>query len=87
MGNPFFQGPKQPTYSNNGISDIKNAYDIFTHSKNPEEVFMKMADKNPQLQPIAQMIKSGGNPQQIFLNLCNQRGINPQQFLNSFMRK
>lgn len=87
MGNPFFQAPKQPTYSNNGMSDIRQAYDIFTHSKNPQEVFMKMAEKNPQLQPIAQMIQRGGNPQQLFFTLCQQRGINPQQFLNSITGK
>ena len=83
MGNPFLQGSSQPTYNN----DIRNAYDIFSHSKNPQEVFMKMAQKNPQLQPIVQMLNSGGNPQQIFMALCQQKGVNPQQFLNSIMGK
>ena len=88
MPNPFFQGSRQPSANtNNNLNDIKQAYDIFSHSKNPMDAFMKMADKNPQLQPIAQMIRSGGNPQQIFITLCNQRGINPQQFLNSITGK
>lgn len=88
MGNPFFQGSRQDLInSNNNFNDIKNAYDIFSHSKNPIDAFMKMAEKNLQLQPIAQMLKSGGNPQQIFITLCNQRGIDPQQFLNSITRK
>lgn len=77
MPNPFFVAPNSA--QNN---DIKNAYNMFVRSKNPTEVFMKMANNNPSLKPIINMMQSGSNPKDLFLMLCNQKGVDPNSILN-----
>lgn len=87
MPNPFFQGSRQPSVNtNNNLNDIKNAYDIFAHSKSPMDAFMRMAEKNPQLQPMVQMIKNGTNPEALVRQLCMQRGIDVNQLIGMFKR-
>lgn len=82
MPNPFNTlNPNNPMNFNN-MAQYKSAYQLLKNSNNPMYVFQQMAQRNPQLQPIANMLKQGGNPQQIFYSLCQQRGINPQEFLN-----
>lgn len=88
MANPFFQKENIGRYANNpNFQDLRNAYSVFSKSRNPMEVFTNMAMQNPQLQPVLNLIRSGGNPQQIFMNMCKERGINPQEFLNTFLGK
>lgn len=72
MPNPFLQ-PQQ--------TNLQQAYNMFIQSKNPMELFKNMAKQNPQLNSVIQMLNSGSDPQQLFYSLCQQRGINPQQFL------
>ena len=77
MSNPFnIMNPMIPITNN-----ARNVYQAFMNSRNPMQMFMQMANGNPQLQQIANMLNSGMNPQQLFNNMCQQRGINPQQFL------
>ena len=64
-------------------AQFRDAYKMFANSKNPMELFMKMAESNPNLQPAIAMIKAGQNPQLVFNQLCQQRGINPQEFLKN----
>lgn len=78
MPNPFNQ--LNPT--NNNMASFKNAYQMLKNSNNPMFVFKQMAQSNPQLRPIVSMLNQGGNPQQIFYSMCQQRGIDPQAFLN-----
>ena len=62
---------------------IKNIYRMLKQSNNPTQMFEMLARQNPQMQPILQMLRNGQNPEQIFNSLCNQRGINPQEFIKS----
>ena len=78
MPNPF--NVINPMVANMGI--IQNAYKEIMGAKNPMQVFSSMAMNNPQLQPILSALQGGANPQQIFNNLCKQRGIEPNAFLN-----
>lgn len=83
MGNPFNTlNPKNP-YNTNNMAGIRNMYQMLTQSKNPMQTFQQLAYKNPQLQPIMKMLNRGANPQQIFTDMCRQRGINPQEFLKN----
>ncbi len=79
MPNPF---NVKPSNSNN-FGAYRDAYKMFSQSKNPMQLFMNMASKNPNMQPIINMIQNSGNPQMVFNQLCQQRGINPQEFLKS----
>lgn len=78
MSNPFNQSIQY-----NNMSNIRNIYQMFNNAKNPTEVFQRLAKNNPSLKPIMDMLNNGGNPQQIFYNLCQQRGIDPQEFLKN----
>ncbi len=68
MSNPFYQ-PQT------------NLYQALINSKNPIQLFNTMAQTNPQLKPIVDMLNQGISPQNIFTSLCKQRGINPNEFL------
>ena len=57
-------------------------YQAFQNAKNPMALFQQMAMRNPQMQPILNMVRQGMNPNQLFEDLCRQRGINPQEFIN-----
>ncbi len=77
MPNPFYESSfRQPNY-------IQDLYKAISQSKNPYQTFITLAGNNPQLQPIVNVIKSGGNPQAIFNDMCKQRGVNPEEFLKS----
>lgn len=52
-------------------------------SFNPMVMLQNMAMNNPQARQILQLLQNGQNPQQLFYQLCKERGIDPQQFLNN----
>ena len=58
-------------------------YRALSQSNNPYDLFVRLAGNNPQLQPIVKAIKNGGNPQQVYNEICNQKGINPDEFLKN----
>lgn len=78
MPNPFYS-----QYQTNQMSNYKNIYNMLINSNNPIQLFNTMALKNPQLKPISDMLNKGMNPQTIFNSMCEQRGINPQEFLKN----
>ena len=82
MGNPFnILNPSNPMNTNR-IGQMKSLYQTFQNAKNPMALFQQMAMRNPQMQPILNMLRNGMNPNQIFNDLCRQKGINPQELLN-----
>ena len=84
MSNPFnVINPSNPM-NNNRIGQMKSIYDAFRNTKNPMALFQQLAMRNPQMQPILNMLKQGVNPNQLFEQVCKQRGINPQELMNIF---
>ena len=77
MPNPF------NTQNTNPNIQLQNIYKMLTQSNNPMQVFEKIASSNPNMRPILNMLRGGNSPEQVFNSLCNQRGINPQQFIKS----
>lgn len=60
----------------NVINTIKNA-------RNPSAMLSSMMANNPQLQQVMAYVESqGGNAEQAFYNLAQQRGIDPQSILD-----
>lgn len=83
MGNPFnILNPGNP-YNSNNMAGMRNIYQSLMNARNPIQMFQQMARNNPQLQPIMNMLNQGANPQQIFMNMCQQRGINPNEFIKN----
>ena len=74
MPNPF----NQPN-----ISQFQQLYYTLTHSSNPMQIFENMAKNNPNLKPVMDILNKRTNPQQLYYEMCKQRGIDPQQFLKS----
>lgn len=82
MSNPFNTlNPANPMNINR-IGQMKSMFQTFQNARNPMALFQQMAMRNPQLQPILNMVRQGMNPNQIFENICKQKGINPQELIN-----
>ena len=77
MANPFFMQNSNPT------SQLHNIYKLMTQSNNPMQAFSELASTNPNMKPIIDLLHKGANPKDIFNDLCKQRGINPNEFINS----
>lgn len=80
MANPFNTQNTDPTMQ------LKNVYKMLVESKNPQQVFERIAMNNPKMQPIVQALQNGNNPQQIFKSMCYQRGIDPDAFIKSIIK-
>lgn len=50
-------------------------------AKNPQQAFMQVAQQNPQLNSVMQML-NGRNPQEVFYEECKKKGINPEDILS-----
>ena len=82
MSNPFnVINPANPMNVNR-IGEMKSMYQAFRNSNNPMALFEQLAYRNPKLQPILNQLKGGMNPNQLFENICKQRGIDPNQLIN-----
>lgn len=66
-------------------NEIKNMYKMFQSYGNPIQAFMKMANYNPNMKPIVDALRNGGNPEAIARDLLTKRGINPDEFIKGLM--
>ena len=83
MPNPFASlNPANPMNQFN-MPQLRNAYQMLMGGGNPMQAFSQMAMGNPRLQPIMRALQNGANPQQLFNSMCQERGINPQEFLRN----
>lgn len=64
------------------VGRIKNMMQMVMNSQNPEQVLQKVAAQNPQMRAVMDMCRSG-NPQQIFMEMCRQRRVDPNSIINA----
>lgn len=65
------------------IQQIKGIMNQIKMAQNPQYALNQIVMNNPQFAQVVNLIKSmGGNPQQAFYSLAQQRGIDPQAVLN-----
>ena len=85
MSNPFFNGFRQ---TGNGINmgQVKKIYDMLRNSNNPNLLLDNLVKQNPQMAQTVNLIKSNGNYEQVFRNMCQQRGINADEFVKDMNR-
>lgn len=76
MPNPF----KQSAPVGN-LAPLKNMLAMLNGAQNPQAVLQMLAQKNPQIAQVMQMVQ-GRDPQQVFYELCRQKGVNPDDILN-----
>lgn len=50
--------------------------------KNPQQALMQVAQQNPQLNAVMQMI-GGRNPQEVYMEECQKHGVDPNIIINA----
>ena len=83
MINPMLQvlGRNQPLPNN--LNQVKNMLNMVRSSGNPQAMLNNMLAQNPQMQNVINYInQNGGNPQQAFYKMAQERGVNPDDILN-----
>ena len=80
MANPFFNNSFK---ANNGINmgQVKQIYNMLRYSNNPNQILDQLISKNPQMAQAINLIKSNGNYEQVFRSMCNEKGINADDFI------
>ncbi|MBQ0099175.1 MAG: hypothetical protein KBS91_01340 [Firmicutes bacterium] len=60
-----------------------NQWAKLSKSSNPNAIYQQLAQQNPQVaQQVEQMMKNGGSPKEMALNMLRQNGIDPTMFIN-----
>ena len=71
---------KLPSLKNN-LNMLNN---LLQSGKDPSSLIQGLLEKNPKLKNIMSLMNNSGmTPKQFFYHFAQQKGINPDQFLNS----
>nr|DAG57209.1 MAG TPA: protein of unknown function DUF1858 [Bacteriophage sp.] len=80
MANPLFTQAMQQAVGQNPIAQL---YGMFRNSQNPQAMLSQLAKNNPQMAQVMQMC-NGRNPQQVFYEMCQRQGVDPNSILSQF---
>ena len=62
---------------------IKQMMNALRNSSNPQQLFLNMLGNNPQIKQTIQMIQqSGKSPKDLFYQMAQEKGVDPNQILN-----
>lgn len=78
MANPFKQNSPKPI---GNLAPLKNMINMLNATQNPQAALQMLAQKNPQMAQVMNLV-GGRNPQEVFYELCRQKGVNPDDILN-----
>ena len=85
MANPLsgggMNGNQLPPNMVNGINGVRQMMGMMRTVANPTA----MLQQNPQFAQVMQMCK-GKNPQDVFMQMCKTRGIDPNMVLNELQK-
>ena len=79
MANPFFRNNMGGGIN---MQQLKQVFNVVRYSKDPQAMLDQMIKNNPQLASTINVIKANGNYEQVFRNMCKERGINADDFIN-----
>lgn len=66
-------------------NQLKQTYNMLKNSNNPMQLIQNIAKQNPRMQQIMNMVNmSGRSPKELFYQMAQQRGVDPNQILNMF---
>ena len=72
----------QLSRNNNSNGGLQQMINMVSRSNNPMQLMQTMAQSNPQLQSILNLIQtSQKSPKDLFFEMAQQKGVNPQQIL------
>lgn len=82
MPNPF----KQPfggggTVPVGNLAPLKSMLSMLNAAQNPQAALQMLAQTNPQMAQVMNLV-GGRNPQEVFYEMCRQKGVNPDDILN-----
>ena len=64
-------------------SGIQKIIQMAKSGNNPQQLLNSLAGQNPQLNQVMQLVNSGKmTPKQIFMNMANQQGVNPNDIIS-----
>ena len=64
------------------LQAIKQMAGMVRSANNPQALLQSMAQNNPQLKQVLDVVQQAGNdPQKAFYAACEQRGVNPQTII------
>ena len=64
---------------------LKQTYNMLRNSNNPMQLIQNMAKRNPRVQQIMNLVNmSGKSPKDLFYQMAQQQGVDPNQILNMF---
>lgn len=94
MANPFMamfnnqqmmqqtqQFQSQPSFNVPDLTPIKNILNMYQNAQNPQMMLQNLVKQNPQFANVMNLIQ-GRNPKTVFYEMCQNRGINPNDILN-----
>lgn len=83
MANPLMSNMSnlQARINPQALQSIKQMMNAFKAMSNPQQALMQMAQQNPQLNSVMQML-NGRNPKDVFMEECQKRGIDPNTIIN-----
>lgn len=64
----------------NAMGELVQMIGMLKNSGNPATMIQNMAQSNPAIKKAMDMCQ-GKNPQQVFTEQCQAKGVNPQQIL------
>lgn len=73
--------PKQNFALNPQMQQLKGMMNMVKNSSNSNVMIQQLIQSNPQLAQVSQLIQ-GKNPETVFRDMCKQRGIDPDEFIN-----
>ena len=76
-------GNRLPPELMQNIQQVKNMMKMF--NGNPNAMLQQMGQNNPMLNQIMQMCK-GQNPENVFMSMARQMGIDPNAILNELRK-
>lgn len=84
MPNPLFDAMNQGQMTQPGAAPQQAPQiNIGQLMQNPDQIMSLLASKNPQMYNL---IKSGGSPELLVRQICQQRGIDVNQFMSQLFR-
>ena len=79
MVNPAMPVQSQPNQNKDQILQLWNTV---KNSSNSQQAFEQILNNNPQLKSTYEMVKSMGDPKQLFYTLAQKQGTDPNQIIN-----
>ena len=66
------------------LAPIKQMMQMVRGAQNPQAMLQSLAQSNPQLRQVLDVVQQAGNdPQRAFYAICQQKGIDPNTILNA----